>query len=82
MWLCTHAASLQQQLTLAQTVGAVGELPQRFLCLVSDGGVGRFIQLFAQDLKLGEALRWSETRRTYQGQTRSSDTHTHTPLET
>lgn len=52
----THAASLQQQLAFAETVGAVGELHQSFLCLVSDGGVGRLIQLLTQDLQLGKAL--------------------------
>ncbi len=52
----THTASLQQELTFAETVGAVGELHQSFLCLVSDGGVGSLIQLLAQDLQLGKAL--------------------------
>lgn len=52
----THAASLQQQLTFAETVGAVGELHQSFLCLVSDGGVGSLVQLLTQDLQLGKAL--------------------------
>lgn len=52
----THAASLQQQLTLAETVGAVGELHQGFLRLVSDGGVSSLVQLLTQDLQLGEAL--------------------------
>lgn len=58
----THAASLQQQLTLAETVGAVGELHQGLLRLVPDGGVSRLVQLLTQDLQLGEAL----------------ETHTHT----
>lgn len=52
----THAASLQQQLTLAETVGAVGELHQGFLGLVSDGGVSSLVQLLTQDLQLGKAL--------------------------
>ena len=52
----THAASLQQQLTLAETVGAVGELDQSFLCLEPDGGFGRLVQLLTQDLQLGKAL--------------------------
>lgn len=52
----THAASLQQQLTLAETVGAVGELHQGFLRLVPDGGVSSLVQLLTQDLQLGEAL--------------------------
>lgn len=53
----THAASFQQQLTLAETVGAVGELHQGFLGLVSDGGVSSLVQLLTQDLQLGEALK-------------------------
>lgn len=52
----THAASLQQQLTLAETVGAVGKLHQGFLGLVSDGGVSSLVQLLTQDLQLGKAL--------------------------
>lgn len=52
----THAASLQQQLTLAETVGAVGELHQGLLRLVPDGGVSSLVQLLTQDLQLGEAL--------------------------
>lgn len=58
--VCTHAASLQQQLTFAETVGAVGEFHQSFLCLVSDGGVGGLVQLLTQDLQLGEALDKTE----------------------
>lgn len=54
--MITHAASLQQQLTFAETVGAVGELHQSFLCLVSDSGVGSLVQLLTQDLQLGKAL--------------------------
>ncbi|TNN44938.1 hypothetical protein EYF80_044873 [Liparis tanakae] len=46
----------QQQLTLAEAVGAVGELHQSFLCLVPHGGVGGLVQLLTQDLQLGEAL--------------------------
>lgn len=52
----THIASLQQELTFAETVGAVGELHQSFLCLVSDGGVGSLVKLLTQDLQLGKAL--------------------------
>lgn len=63
--LHTHAASLQQQLTFAQTVWAVGELHQGFLGLVSDGGVGGLVQLLTQDLQLGKALD-KHTRGAYQ----------------
>lgn len=52
----THAASLQQQLTLAEAVGAVGELHQGLLRLVSHGGVSSLVQLLTQDLQLGKAL--------------------------
>lgn len=54
--LLTHTASLQQQLTLAETVGAVGELHQGLLRLVPHGGVGGLVQLLTKDLQLGEAL--------------------------
>lgn len=43
--LCTHTASLQQQLAFAETIGAVGELHQGFLGLMSDGGVSGLVQL-------------------------------------
>lgn len=52
----THTASFQQQLTFAETIGAIGELHQRFLCLMSDGGVSSLVQLLTQDLQLGKAL--------------------------
>lgn len=41
----THTASLQQQLAFAETIGAVGELHQSFLGLMSDGGVSSLVQL-------------------------------------
>lgn len=52
----THTASFQQQLTFAETIRAIGELHQRFLCLMSDGGVSSLVQLLTQDLQLGKAL--------------------------
>lgn len=54
--LDTHTASLQQQLAFAETIGAVGELHQGFLGLMSDGGVSGLVQLLTQDLQLGKAL--------------------------
>lgn len=58
----TYTASLQQQLTFTETVRAVGELHQSFLCLVSHGGVGGLIQLLTQDLQLGKALHKHNTQ--------------------
>lgn len=62
IWGCTHAASLQEQLALAQALGAVGELHQGLLGLQARARVRGLIELLAQVLQLGQALLPRETR--------------------